>query len=80
VTMDADDTEWLTVAEVADRFGVGAPAVRSWVARGLLPAARRPAPGTRGNTRILIRRADVRAFAERYYRGRARPAWLHEPD
>jgi excisionase family DNA binding protein len=77
--MDTNDAEWMTVAEVAERFGVGAQAVRGWIDRGLLPAERRARPGTRGSPRVVVRRADVRPFAERYYLGRSRPAWLDEP-
>jgi excisionase family DNA binding protein len=80
VTVDAGDAEWMTVAEVADRFGVGVRTVRTWVRRGLLPGGRWGAPGSPGAPRIRIRRADVRAFAERHSWGQPRPAWLDAPD
>ena len=78
--MHANDAEWMTVAEVAVRFCVTMATVRTWVRRGLLPVGRWSAPGIPGAPRILISRADVRAFAERYYLGKSPPAWLDEPD
>jgi excisionase family DNA binding protein len=77
--MDRNGAEWMTVAEIAVRFGVTVETVRGWVRRGILPVGRWTAPGAPGAPRIRIRRADVRAFAERYYRGKPRPAWLDEP-
>jgi len=78
--MDRNGAEWMTVAGIAVRFGVTVDTVRGWVRRGILPVGRWTAPGAPGAPRIRIRRADVRAFAERYYRGKPRPAWLDEPD
>ena len=49
--MTTDDTEWMTLAEVAARFGVGDKAVRGWIDRGLLPAERRTVPGAGGRPR-----------------------------
>jgi excisionase family DNA binding protein len=76
--MDRNGAEWMTVAEIAVRFGVTVETVRGWVRRGILPVGRWTAPGAPGAPRIRIRRADVRAFAERYYRGKPRPPWLDE--
>jgi excisionase family DNA binding protein len=77
--MDRNGAEWMTVAEIAVRFGVTVETVRGWVRRGILPVGRWNVPSAPGVARIQIRRADVRAFAERYYRGKPRPAWLDEP-
>ena len=74
------DAEWMTVAEVAVRLGVSINTVRAWIDRGFLPAEWRTVPGVSGKPRIWVRRADVRPFAERYYLGKPRPAWLDEPE
>jgi len=79
--MDGTDRgEWMTVAEVAVWFGVTTDTIRAWVRRGLLPVGRWSVPGTPGAPRILISRAEVRAFAELHYMGKQPPAWLDEPD
>ena len=77
--MTEDGSEWMTVPEVAVRFGVVDGTVRGGVLRGLLPAERRREPGASGAPRVWVRTADAEAFGRWYYRGGPRPAWLDEP-
>ena len=78
LTMDAP--EWMTIPEVAAALGVATTTVRQWIWRGYLPAEPRSEPHRSGAPRSWVRRSDVRAFAERHYLGKSRPAWLDEPD
>jgi predicted site-specific integrase-resolvase len=71
-----DGSDWMTASEVAGRFGVGVNTVYTWIRRGLLPAEKRP--DWRNVQQYAVRRADARAFGERYYVGKPRPAWLDE--
>jgi len=81
VTMtDPQPGEWMTLAEIAARFGVVAATVRGWVRRGLLPAERwRPPPPGR-QPRIRVRAVDVEAFEHWYYRRGPRPPWIDDPE
>jgi excisionase family DNA binding protein len=73
-----NDPDWLTVAEVAARFGVGVQTVYKWIRRGLLAAEAHP--GKHPAPTYRVRRADARAFAELHSVGKPRPAWLDAPD
>jgi len=70
------DPEWLSPAEGAAALGVHPNTVRHWVRREYLPSERHTEPHEIGPPRYRIRRADVRAFAERHDTGKPRPTWV----
>lgn len=57
---NAEQTEWLTVQEVAELFRVNEETVRRWVRRGELPVLELGA----GRAGYRIRRSDVDRFTE----------------
>jgi len=55
--MESENTEFLTVAEVADLLQLNQPTVRNWIDAGTLPALK-------VGRRVRIRRADLDAKLE----------------
>ena len=80
MTGDDEPGDRMTIRESAAALGVGTATVRQWTALGYLPTERRTPPPETGPDRFVVRRSDVRAFAELHDRGKPRPAWLDGPN
>jgi excisionase family DNA binding protein len=65
----ADESRYLTEAEVAGQFSCDVRTVRAWVARGALRALRLPSRSGRGGRAVRILRADVEALHAQMERG-----------
>lgn len=61
--MTEETEKQLTVAEVAEYFGVTSRAIRYWIAQGYFPNAYRISPSPRSAHKIPM--SDIKAFDER---------------
>jgi excisionase family DNA binding protein len=58
------ETDWLTITEIATRYGVDPTAVRKWIKNGRLPA--RPVANTGTGHIWLVSEADLAGFVPPY--------------
>lgn len=69
----AADRDYLTIGDLAQRYGVSAESLRVWERQGLIPRAHRTPGGHRRYTR-----AHVRALEQLFHRSTPVPAALRE--
>lgn len=66
--------DFVTIAQVADRWSVQPSTVRKWISRGLVPGTTAPMPYVRMGGRVGFTAAQLHFIEGRMTRGQQRPA------